>query len=106
MTRFNASSPKAKQVSAVRGAKQTDRSIYKKQPTSPTMKCFKNMSGNKQNHQFYISMLKTLVPNGEESLSEFEVIQRTIAYIKYLQNILGTSEKQDLTVLLEQLSVD
>ena len=58
-------------------------------------------------------MLKTLVPNGEESLSEvsryineiyeqklsylllqFEVIQRTIAYIKYLQNILGTSEKQ------------
>lgn len=69
------------------GAKQTDRGIYKKQPTSPTMKCFKNMSGNKQNHQFYISMLKTLVPNGEESLSE---VSRDI-YDTYEQKLTSYS---------------
>ena len=52
------------------GAKLSERGIYKKPPTSPTMKCFKNFSSDNKNHQFYLSMLKTLLPNGQENLSE------------------------------------
>ena len=91
MTRCNSTAPKTKKISAIKGelqfsisiqdediivvyiligAKPTERGIYKKPPTSPTMKCFKNFSGDNKNHQFYLSMLKTLLPNGQENLSE------------------------------------
>jgi len=90
MTRCNNSSPKAKKICAIKGevqpyrlikdknllscyltgGKPSERGVYKKPPTSPTMKCFKNFTGDK-NHQFYLSMLKTLLPNnGQENLSE------------------------------------
>ena len=92
MTRCNSTAPKTKKISAVKGevdfkilakgqdiivllliltgAKPSERGVYKKPPTSPTMKCFKNFSGDNKNHQFYLSMLKTLLPNGQENLSE------------------------------------
>ena len=88
--------------------------VYKRQPTSPTARSVKKLTKKSlPTQQECISQLKSLLPrttNEEEEISELALVERTIAYIAYLESVLSSTNNQDIKLqstvdLLKKMSV-
>jgi hypothetical protein len=77
-----------------------DGGICKRQPLSPTQRSIKVLTKDLPTQQECIAQLKRLLPkvDEEEKMSELDLVERTIAYISYLENLLqATSSNSEVS---------